>query len=52
MRYTIVDGKGMLHLAMNVNEHLDEGWKLQGGVCVHSIGSVIYYYQAMVLETN
>jgi hypothetical protein len=47
MKYTIVFGNDMLDLTTKVNEHINEGWKPQGGVCMDNYRC---YYQAMILE--
>ena len=53
LRYRIVEGKDVEGLEQEVNEHLREGWDLQGGVCVVNSQANTYawwFYQALVRE--
>jgi hypothetical protein len=54
--YTLRQDTNILGLMEKVNESLDTGWRLQGGVCVTimppSSGPMFLYTQAMVLEVE
>lgn len=51
MQYRIVEGSNKEEISAEVNEYLDKGWELQGGLSVafvpHESGS-LWYIQAMV----
>lgn len=48
MRYEILEAPGVATLEVMVNEMLENGWKLQGGLCSTKDGTTTYYSQAMV----
>jgi hypothetical protein len=54
--YTLRQDTNILGLMDKVNESLDSGWRLQGGICVTSMGPssgpMFLYTQAMVLEVE
>lgn len=49
MRYVVVEAQSAAQLQLKVQDLLDQGWELQGGVSVatYSMGSW-WYFQAMV----
>ena len=47
MQYTILMASTLKALIETVNEHIELGWKPQGGVCVTADD---YYFQAMIEE--
>jgi hypothetical protein len=53
MKYIIVHDYSMEDLENSVNVYLQQGWKLQGGVCVVNKGiASIIYFQAMTFEKD
>ena len=50
MTYTILKSDFVNTLAEEVNEHIANGWKPQGGVSAYSHGMSTYYCQALILE--
>lgn len=55
IRYRIIEGKDTEGLEQEVNEHLAEGWRLQGGVCVVNSQANTYawwFYQAIVRDDD
>ena len=48
MKYELVEAPGVHQLEDMVNEMLEAGWKLQGGLCSTKYGGTAYYAQAMV----
>lgn len=48
MKYEILEAPGVATLEDMVNEMLENGWKLQGGLCSTKYGTTTYYSQAMV----
>jgi Domain of unknown function (DUF1737) len=50
MRYKILESKYMYTLMERVQEHIDGGWRPQGGVGYQPIGMSDKWYQAMVKE--
>ena len=55
MKYKIIDGVTLIDLEVQVNNHLESGWKLQGGISVSTVryyGSTyeLRYYQALIKE--
>lgn len=60
MKYTLVTGNEAYDVAARVNEHLADGWQLQGGISVCAqtsshirdgdgeISSALHYTQALV----
>lgn len=51
MKYKIIERVSQDFLEAAVENHLDEGWELQGGVTIAYRGYTCYYAQAMV-QTN
>lgn len=47
MKYELVEAPGVHQLEDMVNEMLEAGWKLQGGLCSTKYGGTAYYSQAM-----
>jgi hypothetical protein len=55
MKYIIVCCKDLIEFAARVNDALDDGWRLQGGLAVtattdHRGDFEEWFYQAMVKE--
>ena len=48
MKYKIIERELFRHLEMAVENKLDDGWELQGGVAIIYTGSRCYYAQAMI----
>lgn len=51
MRYRIIEAKDVEGLEQDVNEHIAEGWRPLGGLCVVNSQANTYawwFYQAMV----
>lgn len=48
MKYEILEAPGVHPLEEMVNEMLDNGWELQGGLCSTKYGRDTYYSQAMI----
>jgi hypothetical protein len=53
MKYKVIDEMILIDLEKEVNNHIESGWKLQGGISVsrarHSGGTYqLRYYQALV----
>ena len=46
MEYKVIKEQYAIHIEKQVNEHLDKGWRLQGGVSV----SQGFFSQALVRE--
>lgn len=50
MEYGILRANSIEELAHQVNLHLNNGWILQGGVCVTADNFHYEFYQAMVFK--
>jgi hypothetical protein len=55
MKYKVIDAIHLVELEKEVNNHIESGWKLQGGISVarakHSGGSYeLRHYQALIKE--
>jgi hypothetical protein len=50
MKYWILSSSVMYKLAAEVEEYLNEGWKLAGGVSTHCEGRTVVYNQALFKE--
>ena len=50
--YKILFSRHTRDLSLSVDEHLAEGWELQGGLAVSAQGSVQNFYQALVYEDD
>lgn len=48
MKYELVVRDGMRSMEEAVNEMLEEGWKLQGGVSISEDSNTLCYCQAMI----
>lgn len=48
MKYKVIERELQGYLEVAVENHLDEGWQLQGGVTTTYHGTTCYYVQAMV----
>ena len=54
MRYRIIEAKDTEGLEQDVNEHIRDGWRPLGGLCVVNSQANTYawwFYQAMVRES-
>ena len=55
MRYRIIEAKDTEGLEQDVNEHIRDGWRPLGGLCVVNSQANTYawwFYQAMVRENG
>ncbi len=50
MKYVIVTGIYKNSFQVEVNEYLNEGWELVGGLVIGMVGQTTYYHQAMILN--
>jgi Domain of unknown function (DUF1737) len=53
MRYRVIEAKDVEGLEQDVNEHIRDGWRPLGGVCVVNSQANTYawwFYQAMTRE--
>lgn len=51
MKYEVVGSLSLDKLMALVQNCLDEGWKLQGGICAcHTGQGTAYFYQAVIKE--
>jgi hypothetical protein len=50
MRYVIVTGIYKNSFETEVNQYLNEGWELVGGLVIGMVGQTTYYHQAMILN--
>jgi hypothetical protein len=50
MRYVIVTGVYKNSFESEVNQYLNEGWELVGGLVIGMVGQTTYYHQAMILN--
>jgi len=50
MEYTVVEAAELRQSIIQVNERLKHGWRLQGGIAVHTLRYP--YHQAMVRESK
>lgn len=50
MEYKLIKEISQMNLEEDVNNHLKQGWSLQGGISVSKGDSIsgLYYYQALV----
>lgn len=52
MEYELVVRDGIESMNEAVNEMLQDGWRLQGGISVTATSRIYYYCQAMVRDEN
>lgn len=52
MKYQVITAGNATALADKINEFIEYGWELQGGVAVASDGNSIKYAQALVRRTE
>ena len=50
MRYVIVTGIYKNSFESEVNEYLNQGWELDGGLVIGMVGQTTYYHQAVILK--
>jgi hypothetical protein len=50
MRYVIVTGIYKNSFETEVNEYLNQGWELVGGLVIGMVGQTTYYHQAVILK--
>ncbi len=48
MQYKVIRSDFEMELSKSVEEHLRDGWRLQGGVSIASLGMTVYLAQALV----
>ena len=48
MKYAIIEGYSDMGIKNLVEEYLDKGWELQGGICITVYQNTVRYAQAMV----
>ena len=52
MNYRIISEINPVKFGMQITEHINEGWELQGGVSIIKDNTIHYYYQAMIKNNN
>jgi hypothetical protein len=52
MNYKIISEINPVKFGMQITEHINEGWELQGGVSIIKDNTIHYYYQAMIKNNN
>lgn len=51
-KYRVIYGLGVRELTDNVNQALREGWSIEGGLAVVSLGTSLQMFQTMVLYVD